>query len=189
MRHNIGFDLDGVMCDIYPQSFQVLREMYPDKVKSKNSDSIHSLWEQEFELTQKQIMDCFIEVGKRGIFRDAPVYEGVKKTLHRIKKYYNIYVVTWRNYIPNSVSDTLYWLDSNKLPYHRMIMSKAKLEIAKKEEFCFYIDDTPDMCNKVCKSNTPTYLFRRPWNKDCEIDALVKVVDSWHEIGKILLPY
>jgi len=186
MKENIGLDLDGVICNTYPQAFQVLKEMYPDKITGNEWDS---QWEEEFNLTQKEVRDCFIKCGRDGIFREAPVYEGAKRILHKIKKFYNIYIVTYRNYIPNSKEDTLYWLDSNKIPYNRMVMSKGKLGVAQKENFCFFLDDSISICNRIAKTKIPTYLFSRPWNKNKESDPLIKKVSSWKEIGDILLPY
>jgi 5'(3')-deoxyribonucleotidase len=182
-KANIGIDIDGVICDIYPDAFSVLKEMYPEKVK----DGVcTAMWEEEFGLTEQQVMDCFINVGKRGIFRKAKIYPGAKEALYKITRRYNIYFISWRNYIPNSREDTLYWLDSNKIPYEKLIMTNNKYKVAIKEQFVFFLDDNAKQCNRIAKTIVPTFMFMRPWNQKEETDALVKGIRSWKEVERIL---
>jgi len=183
MKANIGFDLDGVLCDLYPDAFKVLKELYPDKVTSNN---VESKWDKEFNLSEQQIQNCFIEVARKGMLRTAKIYPGAKEVLYKLDRLYNIYFISWRNYIPNAREDTLYWLDSNKIPYEKLILTNNKYKIATQEKFCFYADDNVQQCNRIAKTNVPTFLFMRPWNKDDPIDALVKGVRSWKEIEKII---
>ncbi len=183
-KENIGIDIDGVICDIYPQAFKVLKEMYP---KNVTCNEIDCNWEEAFNLSEEEVKNCFIECGRKGFFREAPLYKGCKEVLDKIKGRYNIFFVTWRNYIPNAKADTLYWLDSNKIPYHRLIIARNKFKIALREKFVFYLDDNTAQCNRTAKSNIPTYLFRRPGNKHDELDASVKVIKSWEEVGKLLI--
>ena len=183
-RANIGFDIDGVTCDIYPEAFKVLKEMYP---KNVIKDDFNCYWKDEYNLTPKEVEDCFIECGNRGLLRTAPLFHDCKRILHRLKRYYNIYFVTWRNYIGNAKEDTLYWLDSNRIPYYRLVLTKNKFRIADKEDFKFYLDDSPIFCNRMAKTRVPTFLFRRPWNKKDELDPLVKIINSWREVEKLLL--
>jgi uncharacterized HAD superfamily protein len=183
MKDNIGIDLDGVVCDIYTDALKVLKEMYPDNVKN---EVIGSAWEKAYNLTEKQVMDCFIEVGKRGFLRRAKIYSGAKETLYKLNRRYNINFISWRNYIPDARSDTLYWLDSNKIPYERLIMTNNKYKVATREKFVFFLDDNVKQCNRLAKTMVPTYLFCRPWNSKEETDALVKTVNSWRDVEKIL---
>ena len=184
MKWPIGIDLDGVVCDIYADAFPVLKEMYPERV---TTDTYTSTWEKEFDLTEQEVMDCFIDVGKRGLLRKARIYPGAKESLYKINRKYNIYFVSWRNYIPNSREDTLYWLDSNKIPYEKLVITNNKHKIAMKEKFCFFLDDNPMQCNRMAKSIVPTYMYSRPWNQNEKTDALVKIVKSFKEVEKILL--
>ena len=183
MKPSVGFDIDGVICDIYPVALSVLKEMYPNKVIK---DNFMSSWENEYNLTENQVLDCFKEVGRRDLLRTAHIYPGAKETLYKINRRYNIYFISWRNYIPNAREDTLYWLDSNKIPYEKLIMTNNKHKVAIKENFCFFLDDNVHQCNRIAKTMVPTYLFRRPWNQYETIDAMVKVVNSWRDIEKIL---
>jgi len=184
MKYNIGIDIDGVICNLYEDAFPVLKSMYPAKV---TGDAFNSSWEKEFNLTEEQVMDCFKEVGRRGMLRRAKIYPGAKESLYKLNRKYNIYFVSWRNYIPNSREDTLYWLDSNKIPYEKLVITNNKHKIAMKEQFCFFLDDNAMQCNRMAKSVVPTYLYRRPWNANEPTDALVKVVNNFKEVEKILL--
>ena len=184
MKDNIGIDLDGVVCDIYDESFKILKEMYPDKVKE---EKIGYMYEEAYGLTEQQVMDCFIEGNKRGLFRRAKIYPGAKETLYKITRKYSINFITWRNYIPDSRNTTLYWLDSNKIPYEKLVITNNKYKIATRDKYCFFLDDSVKQCNRLAKTMIPTYLFARPWNRGEETDALVKTVRNWKEVEEILL--
>ena len=183
MRANIGIDLDGVICDTYPDSFKLLKELYPDNV---THDDLTCDWSKDFNLTDQQISDCFVEAGTRGLFRELPPYEDCIETLKKLADKFNIYIVTWRNYIPNAREDTLYWLDSNKIPYHKLVITRNKAAIAEDEKFVFYMDDTVHMCNSVAKTGTPTYLLSRLGNMNYTADEKVTRLDCWKDVEKIL---
>lgn len=183
MKPNIGVDLDGVVCDIYQDAFKVLKEMYKDKI---DHEVFGNSWEIEFGLTEQQVMNCFIECGRRGLLRTTKIYPGAKESLYRITRNYNILFITWRNYIPNAREDTLYWLDSNKIPYEKLIITSNKCKAAIKENLCFFVDDNSAQCNRMAKSIVPTYLYSRPWNENDDTDALVKRIYGWKEIEVLL---
>ena len=182
MRYSVGLDLDGCLADIYPTAIKILKEMYPEKGKK----STNSLLFDSYGLTEQEMLNCFIEVGRKGLLRTLPLYPGAKEALYKINRKYNIFFVSWRNYIPNAREDTLYWLDSNKLPYERLILTNNKLKIAQKEKFCFFLDDNVDQCNRICKSMVPTYLFRRPWNRPEDTDSMCHIISSWKDVSRLL---
>lgn len=186
MKYNIGIDIDGVICDIYPAAFNLLKEMYPKKVTDGDSHSFNKTWEEYYGLTEKEVMDCFMEFGRRGSFRTAKIFPGAKEALYKVHNKYNIYFVSWRNYIPNAREDTLYWLDSNKIPYEKLILTNNKCKIAIKENFSFFLDDNVQQCNRIAKTKVPTYLFIRPWNNINDTDAMVKGIHNWKQVGKLL---
>ena len=188
MRHNVGIDLDGVICDIYPDAFKLMKELYPEKIKEEiNINELNHEWKDKYGLTEEEIANTFIELGKRGGFRKANFYSGAKETIYKINKRYNIYFVSWRNYIPDAREDSLDWLDSNKIPYEKLVLTNNKHKVAVKENFCFFLDDNIMQCNRMAKSMVPTYLFERPWNRGVIVDSLVKTVRSWKDIENILL--
>ena len=181
-KSNIGIDLDGVVCDLYSVARPLFKEMYNIEV----ADNVSNV-ETEYGLTKKQVVDLFAEAGKRGMYRDAAVYDKTRSHLVNISRQYNIFYVTVRDFYHQIKKDTFYWLDKNKLPYFRVVFSRSKHKIADRENFQMFIDDDADICNRVAKTNTPTYLFRRPWNEDAILDPLVKIVDNWQELEDILI--
>ena len=183
MKDNIGIDLDGVVCDIYDEAFKILKEMYPDKV---TSDACTRMFEDEFDLSGQQVQNCFIEASKRGLFKKARIYPGAKETLYKLNRKYNINFITWRNYIPDARNTTLYWLDSNKIPYEKLVITNNKYKIATRDKYCFFLDDNIKQCNRLAKTMVPTFLFARPWNRVEETDAMVKTVYNWKEVEQIL---
>jgi 5'(3')-deoxyribonucleotidase len=188
MRHNIGIDLDGVVCDIYMDAFKILKKMYPTKV---TSDKWAGDWQKEYELTEEQVCNIFISAAKDGFFRTAKIYPEAKDTLRKLSKMYNIFFVSWRNYIPNAREDTLYWLDSNHIPYEKLVLTNNKCKAAVNEKFVFFLDDNIQQCNRIAKTQTPSFLFLRPWNSMEGTDALVKGIKSWKEVEQLLnfLPF
>ena len=184
MKDNLGIDLDGVVCDVYEESFKVLKEMYPARV---TGDKCIGTYEDQYGLSEQQVMDCFIEASKRGLFKKAKICPGAKETLYKLNRKYNINFVTWRNYIPDARNITLYWLDSNKIPYEKLVVTNNKYKVATRDKYCFFLDDNVKQCNRLAKTMVPTFLFARPWNRNEDTDALVKTVYTWKEVEEILL--
>jgi len=186
-KSNIGIDLDGVICNLYQSTYPLLKELYGIDTDAKPLKSVKNSWEKEFNLTEKQVSDTFILAGSRGIYRNAPVYEETRRHLVNISRQYNIYYVTVRDFYPNIRKDTFYWLDKNKLPYYRVVFSRSKHKIAEREQFQFFIDDDPNMCNRVAKTSVPTWIMRRPYNDGAMLDPLIKIANNWKEIEDILI--
>lgn len=186
-KSNIGIDLDGVVCDLYPATYPLLEEMYGIDIKNTPVEKLQGRWETGFNLTQKQLTDLFIEAGRRGVYRNAPVYPFARKNLVKISRQYNIFYVTVRDFYPGVKKDTFYWLDKNKLPYFRVVFTRSKHKVAQKENFQFFIDDSTDQCNRMAKTTVPTYMFKQPWNEEAQTDSLVKIITDWREVSKILL--
>jgi len=186
-KSNIGIDLDGVIADLYKPVLPLLGEMCGVDIKNTPVESLQGNWEKEFNLSQDKIRSVFIEAGKRGMYRDCPVYDNTRSHLVNISRQYNIFYVTVRDFYHQIKKDTFYWLDKNKLPYFRVVFSRSKHKIAEREDFQFFVDDDAEICNRVSKTNTPTWLFRRPWNRDAVLDPLVKITNSWQEIEDMLV--
>ena len=187
MKANIGIDIDGVICDLYKPVYPLLEEMFGIDIKNTPIETLQGNWEQEFCLSQDKIRSLFVEAGKRGMYRDAPVYEETRSHLVNISRQYNIFYITVRDFYHQIKKDTFYWLDKNKLPYFRVVFTRSKHKIADRENLQFFVDDDANTCNRVAKTNTPTFLFRRPWNVDSVLDPLVKITNSWQEISDMLL--
>ena len=187
MKTNIGIDLDGVICNLHKPVYPMLEEMFGIDIKSTPIESLKGNWEDEFNLSRDNMRALFIEAGKRGIYRDSPVYNDTRSHLVNISRQYNIFYITVRDFYHQIKKDTFYWLDKNKLPYFRVVFTRSKHKIADRENLQFFVDDDANICNRVAKTNTPTFLFRRPWNKEAKLDPLVKVIDSWADIEDILL--
>jgi len=185
-KPNIGIDLDGVVCNLYKQSTKLLKDMYSIDAKPFNEQTTYN-YEDEYGLSTKQVTDLFKKLGETGGFRDAELFEFARKSLVRISRQYNIFYVTVRDFYPGIKKDTFYWLDKNKLPYFRVVFTRSKYKVAQKENFQFFLDDSPDQCNRMAKTYVPTYMMKQPWNNGSQTDALVKIVTDWREVEKILL--
>lgn len=183
-KSNVGIDLDGVVCNIYDKATKVLKEMY--NIDRKDGQENY-MWEQEYGLTTQQVSDVFAKIGDMGGYRDADLYPGARKTLVKLSRQYNIYYVTVRDFYPAIKKDTFYWLDKNKLPYFRVVFTRSKYKVAEKEEFQFFMDDCTEMCNRVAKTGVPTFLWKQPWNKREDTDALVKILTDWTQVEQILI--
>lgn len=185
-KSNIGIDLDGVVCDLYKQTTKLLKDMYNIDARPFNQQSKYN-FEDEYGLSTKQVTELFAKMGETGGYRKAEVFPYARKSLVRISRQYNIFYVTVRDFYPGIKKDTFYWLDKNKLPYFRVVFTHSKYKVAQKEDFQFFLDDSPEQCNRMAKTMVPTYMFKQPWNDRADTDALVKIVTDWREIEKILL--
>ena len=183
-KANIGIDLDGVVCNINKHINRLLKEMY--NIEPVEKMTTYTL-EKQYGLSTKQVTDLFMKMGIDGGYRNAEVYPHARQALVRLSRQYSIFYVTVRDFYPQIKKDTFYWLDKNKLPYFRIIFTRSKHKIASLENFQFFLDDCPNICNRVAKTNVPTYMFKQPWNEDDGTDSLVKVITDWREVEKILL--
>jgi len=160
-----GVDLDGVVAD-YTLGF---REVVAD-VLSRDPETlpIERSWNfAEWGIDQRDFDNLHeIAVNQRRMLRDLPVIEGAADALWRLSDAgVWIRVVTHRLYVnwghAAAISDTVTWLDRNRIPYRDICFLGAKPEV---EADC-YIDDAPHNIDGLREAGNEVIVFDQPYNR------------------------
>jgi len=161
-----GVDLDGVVAD-YTLGF---REVVAD-VLSRDLETlpIERSWNfAEWGIDQRDFDKLHeIAVTQRRMLRDLPMIDGAADALWRLSDAgIWIRVVTHRLYVnwghATAISDTVAWLDRNRIPYRDICFLGAKPEV---EADC-YIDDAPHNIEGLRDAGNDVIVFDQPYNRD-----------------------
>lgn len=152
----IVIDIDGVLNN-YPQNFI---EYFQSK--GYNYDSISDFKLQDL-LTYNKVKHSFRVEGYEA---NCPLNENVVSTLIKLNKKYKIVLLTARPYekISRLFSDTLVWIDKNKIICDFVFFAKNKeewlIQNFQKEQVKFIVDDQIDNVNKLSKYFDNVYLVK-----------------------------
>lgn len=161
-----GVDLDGVVAD-YTLGF---RDVVAD-VLSRDPETlpIERSWDfAEWGIDQRDFDNLHeIAVNQRRMLRDLPMIYGAADALWRLSDAgIWIRVVTHRLYVnwghAAAISDTVTWLDRNRIPYRDICFLGAKPEV---EADC-YIDDAPHNIDGLRAAGNDVIVFDQPYNRD-----------------------
>jgi len=161
-----GVDLDGVVAD-YTLGF---RDVVAD-VLSRDPESlpIERSWDfAEWGIDQRDFDKLHeIAVNQRRMLRDLPMIDDAADALWRLSDAgVWIRVVTHRLYVnwghAAAISDTVTWLDRNRIPYRDICFLGAKPEV---EADC-YIDDAPHNIDSLRAAGNDVIVFDQPYNRE-----------------------
>lgn len=178
----LGVDLDGV-CGDYTGEFRrvVAAERQIDQAELPEQIS----WDfAEWDMTVDEFLVLHrIGVEKYRMFRDMPAIDDVSDALWRlndagvwIRIITHRLVTHWGH--QRIVSDTVSWLDSNRIPYRDLCFMGAKTEV----QADAYIDDAPHNIEALRSSGNTVIVFDQPYNRDlgglrahnwAEVEAIV----------------
>ena len=162
-----GVDLDGVVAD-YTLGF---RDVVAD-VLSRDPESlpIERSWDfAEWGIDQRDFDKLHeIAVNQRRMLRNLPMIDDAADALWRLSDAgVWIRVVTHRLYVnwghAAAISDTVVWLDRNRIPYRDICFLGAKPEV---EADC-YIDDAPHNIDSLRAAGNDVIVFDQPYNREC----------------------
>ncbi len=179
----LGVDLDGVVAD-YTLGF---RDVVAD-VMSRDPDTlpIERSWDfAEWGIDQPTFDKLHeIAVNERRMLKDLPMFPGAADALWRLSDAgVWIRIVTHRLYVnwghAAAISDTVTWLDRNRIPYRDICFLGAKPEV---EADC-YIDDAPHNIESLRAAGNDVVVFDQPYNHD--YDGLR--AHNWLEVESIVI--
>jgi len=178
-----GVDLDGVVAD-YTLGF---RDVVADVLSRDPSTlPIERSWDfAEWGIDQHNFDKLHeIAVNQRRMLRDLPMFPGAADALWRLSDAgIWIRVVTHRLYVnwghAAAISDTVTWLDHNRIPYRDICFLGAKPEV---EADC-YIDDAPHNIDSLRAAGNEVVIFDQPYNR--EYDGLR--AHNWEEVEPIVI--
>jgi uncharacterized HAD superfamily protein len=94
------------------------------------------------------------------------MFKGVQSDLKVLNKFMDFYIITHRDWYPDSRNDTHYrlWLDS--IPHEQIIFSRDKDKWAKLLDVDFFIEDVLDNANVIAlNSDAKVFLLEREYNQ------------------------
>jgi len=178
-----GVDLDGVVAD-YTLGF---RDVVAD-VLSRDPATlpIERSWDfAEWGIDQRDFDTLHeIAVNQRRMLRHLPMIDGAADALWRLSDAgVWIRVVTHRLYVnwghAAAISDTVSWLDENRIPYRDICFLGTKPEV---EADC-YIDDAPHNIDSLRAAGNEVIVFDQPYNRT--YDGLR--ARNWTEVEEIVI--
>ena len=164
----LGVDLDGVCADYTAGLRRVVadeRGVDPADLPAERSWGFEEwgLSAAEFERIHHRA------VTELHLLRELPVIEGCADALWRLSDAgIWIRIITHRLYVnwghQVAVSDTVAWLDHNRIPYRDLCFLGAKPEV----EADAYIDDAPHNVEALRRAGNIVIVFDQPYNRDLE---------------------
>lgn len=180
----IGIDLDDTIANTAYLALDYMRDNYG--VKAGMDDWTEFDLKKLFGLSNEQIMKMYFDLWSdhRRISIVDPKIPDITEAL---SKRYRLYLVTAT---VGSEKSYTKWLQEHNIKFDGIIRVKHSIEkviVGSNHGINYYIDDHPIVAKSVSEAGRQALLFRRSWNRsfaEANKDPLIKVVNSWAEIGK-----
>ncbi|UDY36474.1 5' nucleotidase, NT5C type [Dermatobacter hominis] len=178
----LGVDLDGVCAD-YTSAFA---EVVAAERRIPAADLTTEVsWDfAEWGLDRQEFLRLHrVGVQERHMFRNMPAMDGVADALWRlsdagvwIRIITHRLVTNWGHAL--IVSDTVDWLDANRIPYRDLCFLGAKPEA----QADAYIEDAPHNVAALRAGGNTVVVFDQPYNRDLDGPRAV----DWNEAEAVL---
>ncbi len=164
----LGVDLDGVCADYTAAFAQVVAAERGIDVRDLTTDVSWDFAEWGLDRTEFLRLHR-LGVQERHMFRDMPALDGVADALWRlsdagvwIRIITHRLVTNWGHAV--IVSDTVEWLDANRIPYRDLCFLGAKPEA----QADAYIEDAPHNVASLRAGGNTVVVFDQPYNRDLD---------------------
>ena len=167
-RLALALDLDGVVAD-YVESFR--RSLASTRGESPDSYTTEVDWSfSQWGLS----LDDFLAAHRKAVIDDQifltmPPVDGAVEGIGRLVDHgVRIRIVTKRFVVEGdkarAATDTVAWLDRNKIPYHDLCFVSEKSTCAAD----LYLDDAPHIVEGLREAGLRAVVFDQPWNREVE---------------------
>ena len=178
----LGVDLDGVCADYTTAFAQVVAAERGIDVAALTTEVSWDFG--EWGLDRDEFLRLHrLGVQERHMFRDMPALDGVADALWRlsdagvwIRIITHRLVTNWGH--AKIVSDTVEWLDANRIPYRDLCFLGAKPEA----QADAYIEDAPHNVAALRSGGNTVVVFDQPYNRDLDGPR----ASSWAEAEVVL---
>lgn len=191
----IGIDIDGVLTDIERFIVDYLpKYCIENNIKYKIGESSYNVHD-TFNISKEQGND-FWSTYIENYAKNEKARAFASEVIEKLKQEGNeIYIITARwntnrddekgNKMRKIVKD---WLCKYKIPYDKLIFSKASNESKSKEitenEIDLMIEDNPNNINELANI-IPVICYHAEYNKDCKGDKIIRCY-SWYDIYRTI---
>jgi len=186
LKKKIALDLDGVVFDS-ENLFRVYSELYD--VEVKNGDNVINNSKRTFQERydwSKNDENNFYNTYAKQILSNANLMPGADIIIPKLMNKYDIIIVTAR--------------DRQELLYGEKLLNRFgllkvniyynehnKLEVFKKENVSYIIDDSDDICKNAANNNIKAFYFKNNAADKLENNNNIITVNNWGEIYKYLM--
>jgi 5'(3')-deoxyribonucleotidase len=193
VKTRIGIDIDGVLRDFSSDLYRVIKEHYPDYIKS-GSENVYSVEEARKEMTDWDLDNNFnapIDEIKR-IYREAyaetilangtPFVDNVNYLREQIKKDEHTFIAITSQH-PTCCHHTLTWLGKHELGFSSVVFKKGKRKW--QVEVDYLVDDSPNNYNGWVQGRQMEdgyILMDQPWNQKIKTENRVTSIKEAMEL-------
>lgn len=185
----IGIDLDGVVIDS-ETTFRTYEEIFDitilkaNNLINKEEPKFQNRYNWTEEEKNKFIKDYYLKVSKESNL--MPGFKAVYDLLRKQK--YELIVITARGIsVKEMKDDAIRVLNENNIVFDKYYWNiENKLEICKKENIDFMIDDDWHIIEELAKNKIKTFYFRDTNLKRLKEDNYITEVNNWGEIYREL---
>ncbi len=192
-KPRLGVDFDDVVFGFMDGFLEFSEKVFGERRKKEDIFSFYleDVWGVTPEEMTKRI-DAYYHSDFHNNGSPVP---GALESLSKISKQYDIYVIT------GSPKDILPWIKdwfkNNNIDFISEIHctrdtmndlhSRKKIDIAREIGISYMIDDASHVAEQFVDSGINFFLMSQPWNKDFNMDHVMRV-DTWKEIEEKILP-
>ncbi len=182
IKLNICIDIDGTITNPY-HFIPYLNDMYNKQVTEDEciTHKLEELYEVELDDLLKSFHSDFIHA-----YSEAVVVEGAKEIIKELYENHNLYFVTARSEILESITKT--WLKDNELgdiDVH-LLGSDYKVKKARELECNIFIEDNPTNAIQLAEEGLTVLLIENNYNKDVINDNIIRV-KNWNDIKEFII--
>lgn len=178
----LGVDLDGVCADYVAGFRRSVAQIWGVAEESLTKDVT---WDfVEWGIDEEQFIELHrLAVQEHRLFIDLPAIDGAADSLWRlsdagvwIRIVTHRLVVNWDHRM--IVSDTVQWLDDNRIPYRDICFLGRKPEV----QADVYIDDAPHNVDALRAAGNTVIVFDQPYNRHLEEPR----ADNWYQVEELV---
>lgn len=185
----IGVDVDGVILD-YERVLNTYGDLY-DFIELKKDGLVnrdeHYLWNR-YDWTDEEMQD-FVDKYFLKLSKQTHLIPGAKEVLNMIKEDgHELILISARGGMLAKMKDVAEeTLNEAEITFSKYYWKQRnKLEVAKKENIDYMIDDSYDTCKELSENGIKTIYFRDKEKKKLDQNDMLKEVSNWGEIYRII---
>jgi uncharacterized protein len=172
---NLGFDIDGVVCDFTGQLNRVIKKRYEETLTQAD------MYCYDINLVLGIPKEEVAEIVFKTLKSDLPLQPFAKETLDRLaSEGHKIYLITARS--EKLAAYTKKWLKKRKVPYEAIYhLSEGRKHLVE-VDIDLAVEDNLEEAIELTRKVKHVLLYNQPWNKTLNVKGLIKRVNNWSEI-------
>lgn len=177
----IGVDVDNVIAQFVPAYLERHNEEHRTKFTIKDIKSYYLCdW---LNIPEDEIVKNIFDMQANGEYMFLKPTKEVSKYISLLKeKGHNVILITNRV----NASDTIIWLNINKIPFDKVFTIKSKGWILDLLHLDYYIEDNPNNAYMANRQGIKTIIFNQPWNRMVKETDTMKRAKNWKQVVKII---